>query len=976
MAVDATTPARVVEDARLLLRTVRDEVAEGRRPYVSDIRRLVERGLALRYQQYVQFLERYGFLTLDRRADLLAVTRAGEQVAAGREGPLKGLEDDARHHFGDLLQEAPMPARRSLGVRLDTRYLRLESIGRGGLGRVWRGRLLSVDRPVAIKMLDAIEELFRPEDREKMARRFERAVRAHAQLVSPYIVQIFDQNAQYQPPYFVMELAPGGNLRGLLAEGPLEPAVALRYFIQIALGLKAAHAMGVVHRDLKPENVLLDASGNVKLSDFGVTRVAERDGGTMRRAYVGYGSVGYMAPELLRGEVEGTPASDIYALGILLYEMLTGSLPGRRSPLPSEVVEGLPTAVDDIFDQMARDDLGGRLATIDEVLEAVYGEASICGLLTVRGAPAFIEPPRTLPGLPPGEMPEADDDDERDLAPTPPPASMPPVSEAPIASAPTSRPPSARPAATQRPGSTGAARAPSRGPADARATITADDDEDPEPAPAAEAEPPPETVPPAAGMMADPIEPPSAAADDDADFEGASAVGPSRDGSVDASMAPSIDDVSIAWTPRKMSAEGEVVVPRVSPPVEAGEPDDDDEAPAASPYPARGAVSKADDAAPEGAGVEAAAPGTDAPETDAPAADDALDGAALDEEALDGAAAADDSIDDSLSGSIDGSMDSPAPGNALDGPAVGELASGPARDEAREADVDDAEVEPARASTSAAPADRTPSAPPAGRGSGRDRPMPRASVAPRPNAPRPRTTLTRSGPIDVSPIRDRISRSVPYPAAPARLDIEPSRSSTDEVVRDDATDRTAGFAPIDDSALEAQSVDVIAAVGNSRIGDLDPEDETVTPDPALIESIDEVELLGSEDAPLDVAPAAFDALPASDDDDPSSGVRPVPRVISAAPSERRPYVAQGTQVLTDDAIEFVDDSSPGVRRPYVAQGTQVLADDAIEYVDDEDEDQTAQSDQFRTVIHGRTKKRDPERTRALEERLDRMTGDK
>ena len=459
-------------------------------------------------------------------------------------------------------------------------------------------------------------------------------------------------------------------------------------------------------------------------------------------------------------------------------------------------------------------------------------------------------------------------------------------------------------------------------------------------------------------MMADPIEPPSAAPDDDADFEGASAVGPPRDGSVDASMAPSIDDVSIAWTPRKMSAEGEVVVPRVSAPVEADEPDDDDDAPAAAPYPARDAVSEADDAAPEGAGVEAAAP-----ETDAPAADDALDDAAPDD-----AAAADDSIDDSLDGA--------EPGDALDEPTAGELAAGPVREEApREADVD-IEAEPARASTSAAPADRTPSASPAGRGGGRDRPMPRASVAPRPNAPRPRTTLTRSGPIDVSPIRDRISRSVPYPAAPARLDLEPSRSSADEVIRDDATDRTAGFAPIDDSALEAQSVDVIAAVGNSRIGDLDPEDETVTPDPALLESIDEVELLGSEDAPLDVAPAAFDALPASDDDDPSSGVRPVPRVISAAPAERRPYVAQGTQVLADDAIEFVDDSSPGTRRPYVAQGTQVLADDAIEYVDDEDEDQTAQSDRFRTVIHGRTKSRDPERARALEERLDRMTGDK
>ncbi|MCB9551403.1 MAG: protein kinase [Myxococcales bacterium] len=438
MSVDATTPARVVEDARLLLRTVRDEVEEGRRPYMSDIRRLVERGLALKFPAYVQFLERYGFLTLDRRADLLAVTRAGEAVITGREGRLKSLEDDARYHFGEQLHEAPAPKRRSTGVRLDTRYLRLESIGRGGLGRVWRGRLLSVDRPVAIKMLDAIDEMFRPDQRERVARRFERAVREHAQLVSPYIVQIIDQNAQHDPPYFVMELAPGGNLKGLLERGPLAPPVALRYFIQIALGLKAAHALGVVHRDLKPENVLLDAAGNVKLSDFGVTRVAERDGATMRRAYVGYGSVGYMAPELLRGEAEGSPASDVYALGILLYEMLTGSLPGRRSPLPSDVVDGLPTAVDEIFDHMARDDIEGRLSSIDAVLDAVYGDDSIRALLDVRGAPGFIDPPLPLPGLPEGELPEGGDDEARDLAPTPPPSGVAPPEERPVSA---SRPP-------------------------------------------------------------------------------------------------------------------------------------------------------------------------------------------------------------------------------------------------------------------------------------------------------------------------------------------------------------------------------------------------------------------------------------------------------------------------------------------------------------------------------------------------------
>ena len=81
MTAEVTTPARVVDDARLLMRTVRDEVAAGRRPYASDIRRLVERALALRFQAYVQFLERYGFLNLDRRADLITLTKAGEAAA-------------------------------------------------------------------------------------------------------------------------------------------------------------------------------------------------------------------------------------------------------------------------------------------------------------------------------------------------------------------------------------------------------------------------------------------------------------------------------------------------------------------------------------------------------------------------------------------------------------------------------------------------------------------------------------------------------------------------------------------------------------------------------------------------------------------------------------------------------------------------------------------------------------------------------
>ncbi|MCB9551401.1 MAG: hypothetical protein H6705_21195 [Myxococcales bacterium] len=197
---------------------------------------------------------------------------------------------------------------------------------------------------------------------------------------------------------------------------------------------------------------------------------------------------------------------------------------------------------------------------------------------------------------------------------------------------------------------------------------------------------------------------------------------------------------------------------------------------------------------------------------------------------------------------------------------------------------------------------------------------------PRPAAPRPRATVTRSGGLDVSPIRDRISRNIAYPSAPPEFSpAEPARGGAADA------DRTAGFAPIDDAAVPEA---VIAAVGNTRVGAHAPE---------AVEVGDDAELLQSGDfEPLDVKPAAFDALPASDDD-----ARPVPRVVSAAPMEKAPYVA--------------------------AHRTQVLSDDAIEIVDDDD-DVTADAEQFRTAIHGRKGEQAAEKLRELEARLDRMRG--
>ncbi len=389
---------RVVADARRLLQAVLAEEADGRAPYARDVRRFVEPQLGLPFPSFVQFLERYGFVGLDRRTDLLSVTKAGRDVVDAHDERTAGLVGDARHHFGDRLDalaDAPA-APAEAEVRLSEDYYIGGCIGEGGLGTVYRGRHRATDRPVAIKLVDGLFDLFTPAHHAELRRRFELAVRAHARLISPFIVQVLHHDPGHAPPYVVTELAPGGDLRRLLARGPLPPSVALRYTVQIALGLKVAHQQGLYHRDLKPENVLLDALGNAKLIDFGFARVAERDGRRARQAYVGYGSVGYMAPEMFRAGTAASPATDLYALGILLYEMLTGQIPGRRAPMPGACVEGVPTDLDDIFDRMTRDDPTERPADVDAVLTALWTSKAIVGLLDARQAPLFVEPPIAL----------------------------------------------------------------------------------------------------------------------------------------------------------------------------------------------------------------------------------------------------------------------------------------------------------------------------------------------------------------------------------------------------------------------------------------------------------------------------------------------------------------------------------------------------------------------------------------------------
>ena len=144
-----------------------------------------------------------------------------------------------------------------------------------------------------------------------------------------------------------------------------------KYLLQTLHALRAAHAQRVYHRGLKPEQLLIDGYGNVKVSDFGFTRIVERDHAVIRQIYVGMGNVAYMAPELYSDPMTSGPQGDIYALGIIFYELLTRKLPGRRSPMPSQLNSNLPRGIDDIFDRMTRDSRSERYATVDDILDDI-----------------------------------------------------------------------------------------------------------------------------------------------------------------------------------------------------------------------------------------------------------------------------------------------------------------------------------------------------------------------------------------------------------------------------------------------------------------------------------------------------------------------------------------------------------------------------------------------------------------------------
>ena len=202
---------------------------------------------------------------------------------------------------------------------------RLEGrIAAGGMGEVWKGTDVVLGRPVAVKLLRAGYA----RDPGSLAR-FRSEARHAASLSHPGIAQVYDYG-QAEPPYLVMELVDGPSLAQVLGGGPLDPGRAMEVVAQAAAGLDAAHRAGLVHRDIKPGNLLLGPGGQVKITDFGISRAAGSAAVTGTGELLG--TPAYLAPERLAGQV-ATPASDLYSLGVLAWECLAGTPPFTGAPL-------------------------------------------------------------------------------------------------------------------------------------------------------------------------------------------------------------------------------------------------------------------------------------------------------------------------------------------------------------------------------------------------------------------------------------------------------------------------------------------------------------------------------------------------------------------------------------------------------------------------------------------------------------------
>jgi serine/threonine protein kinase len=226
---------------------------------------------------------------------------------------------------------------------LPDRYSSPEAIGRGGMGEIFRATDTTLGRAVAIKVLDQ-----RYAEDASVRERFTREALAVARLSgNPNIVTIYDVGEYRERPYIVMEYLGGGSLQDRIKGGPIPPGQALQWLEQAAAALDAAHRDGVIHRDVKPANLLLDRYGRMHVADFGIASAAGLDSLTQTGTVLGTAS--YLSPEQAKGE-RTTPASDLYSLAVVAFELLTGRRPYEGDSVAAEAAAHVTGDVPSVCD--------------------------------------------------------------------------------------------------------------------------------------------------------------------------------------------------------------------------------------------------------------------------------------------------------------------------------------------------------------------------------------------------------------------------------------------------------------------------------------------------------------------------------------------------------------------------------------------------------------------------------------------------
>jgi serine/threonine-protein kinase len=296
------------------------------------------------------------------------------------------------------------------GTVLDGRYRVETKIATGGTSTVYRGLDIRLCRPVAVKVMDS-----RYAGDEQFLNRFRLEARSAARLKDPGLVAVYDQGTDARHPFLVMELIEGGTLRELLTErGPMPPHAVAAVLRPVLGGLSAAHRAGLVHRDVKPENVLISDGGEIKITDFGLVRAVAVAGTTS--AGVILGTAAYLSPEQVR-DGNATPRSDVYAAGVVAYELLTGRTPFSGDsalsvayqrldadvPLPSTAIDGVPRQFDELVAHATARDPTYRYA------DALDMGAELDAIADELGLPEFRVPaPRNAAGhRPPTSGPSA-----------------------------------------------------------------------------------------------------------------------------------------------------------------------------------------------------------------------------------------------------------------------------------------------------------------------------------------------------------------------------------------------------------------------------------------------------------------------------------------------------------------------------------------------------------------------------------------